>query len=275
MLLLLSLAAVADPIPAGPAERTVTVGDHKLKVFTYRPKGKADGPLLLVFHGVDRNADTYRDHAKPLADKLGATVAAPLFPKADFPSDLYPHGGVWKDGKPRPRDEWSFTLVPKLAAELRRSGQPYFLIGHSAGGQFVHRLAAFTDTEAGRVVAANPGTLLFPTLDAPYPYGFGKLPDDLGGEAALKRYLAQPLTLFLGTADTKQDKNFSRGEWPDKQGDSRHARGSAAFAAGKKLAAEKGWPFRWRKVEAPGVGHSGGGMFGHANCLAALAVDTK
>jgi poly(3-hydroxybutyrate) depolymerase len=275
VLLLLALAAAPDPIPVGAGERTVKVGDRSLTVFTYRPKGTADGPLLLVFHGTDRNASEYRDRAVKLADKLGAAVAAPLFGKAEFPVARYQLGGLMADGRPRPRDQWTWSLVPELADALRRPGQPYSLIGHSAGGQFLCRLAGFVDTAADRVVAANPGTLLFPSAEFPFPYGFGELPAELGGEAALRRYLAQPLTLYLGTGDTVQDENFPKGKWPDKQGDSRYARGKAAFAAGQKLAADKGWPFRWRLVEAPGVGHDSTKMFDHPNCLAALTADRR
>jgi poly(3-hydroxybutyrate) depolymerase len=271
-MLLLTLMLAPDPIPAGSADRTVPVGGRSLRVFTYRP-AKADGPLLLVFHGTDRNAADYRDRAKTLADKLGASVAAPLFGKDEFPTDRYQLGGLLGAGKPRPRADWTWSLVPELADKLRRPNQPYALLGHSAGGQFLCRLAGFVDTKATRIVAANPGTLLFPTTDVPFPYGFGELPAELGGEAAVRRYLAQPLTLFLGTADTVKDKNFPTGKWPDKQGDSRFARGTAAFAAGKKLAAERGWPFKWRKVDAPGVGHSSTGMFDHPNAAAALKAD--
>jgi pimeloyl-ACP methyl ester carboxylesterase len=147
---------------------------------------------------------------------------------------------------------------------------PYYLIGHSGGGQFLTRLAGFVPTEAKRVVAANPGTHLFATRDLPYPYGFGKLPDDAGGDEALRRYLAQPLTIYLGTEDTVQDPNFPKGELPAKQGDSRLARGRNAFRMAERLAAEKGWPFRWRLVEATGIGHDHEGMFNHAACEQAL-----
>ncbi len=67
---------------------------------------------------------------------------------------------------------------------------PYYLIGHSAGGQFLARTSAFVDTGAARIVAANPGTHLFPVKDAEYPLGFGKLPAELTrDEQLLSRFL--------------------------------------------------------------------------------------
>jgi hypothetical protein len=49
----------------------------------------------------------------------------------------------------------------------------------------------------------NAGTYLFPTLSRPYDYGFGGLGGGLGGEAAVRRYLARSLTVCVGTADIK------------------------------------------------------------------------
>jgi hypothetical protein len=188
-------------------------------------------------------------------------------------------GGLMKDGKPRPEAEWTWSLVPKVADELRkregRPDMPYHLIGHSAGGQFLIRLAGFVKTDAVRIVAANPGSLLFATEEMPFPYGFGELPETLGGEAALKRFLAQPLTLYLGTGDTIQDKNFPKGRFPDKQGASRYERGQNAFKTAERLAKEKDWTFNWKVVEAQKVGHNAEEMFKSASCLDALGVRPK
>src|SRR6186997_745961 len=83
------------PIPAGTGSTTVTLGTTELKVFTYKPDGydPKTSTLLLVFHGTNRNAEDYRNFAKPLGDNLKALVAAPLFPSTTFPNDLYQFGG--------------------------------------------------------------------------------------------------------------------------------------------------------------------------------------
>src|SRR5439155_8562390 len=121
----------------------------------------------------------------------------------------------------------------------------------------------------------NPGSLLFPTTDMPFPYGFGELPKELGGDEALKRYLAQPITLYLGTGDTMQDKNFPKGPLPSKQGDSRYERGKNAFKTGEKLAKDRNWEFRWKVVEADGVGHVAADMFQNDKCLEALGLSKR
>lgn len=266
----------ADLIPVGKAKLRVEVRGTALDVFTYKPAGTADGPLILVFHGTLRNAEAYRDHSIGMADRFGAVVAAPRFDEQRFPLPQYQLGGLLTKQKTlAPRADWTWSLVPELAAELRRrEGKPqwpYYLIGHSAGGQFLARMSGFVSTGAERIVAANPGTHLFPTRTAAYPFGFGGLPDEVGDDAAVRRYLAQPLTIYLGTGDVIQDENFPNSEDAEKrQGDSRYARGKNVFAAAKTLAADRGWAFRWRLVEAAGVAHDHEKMFDHPACKDAL-----
>jgi dienelactone hydrolase len=263
-------------VPAGSAKLELDVGGARLEVFTYKPRGFKDGPMILVFHGVGRNADTYRDSARGLGDRLDALIVAPLFDAKRFPGRLYQHGGLLtREGKAAPKDQWTWQLVPRLAAKVRqlegRPDMPYALLGHSAGGQFLVRLAGFLKTDATRVVAANPGTHLFPSQDFTYPFGYGGLPAELSSEAVLRRYLAQPLTIFLGTADNRKDDYLDDSAGANRQGDSRHQRGLNAFRSAEQLAKRKGWDFNWRLVEAAGVGHNARAMFADPACETALS----
>lgn len=273
--LLLSLAALALlassahaglRIPVGPA-RLVVGGPEPLEVFTYRPPTYRDGPLILVFHGVNRNAEDYRNFAITLAERFGAVVAAPLFDRERFPVEAYQQGGVLRDGVAQPRAHWTFSRLPGLMAELRAGlgdpELPCYLVGHSAGGQFVARLAATAGSlGAVRLVAANPGSHIFPDRDAPYGYGLGGLPAELSDDAALQRFLAAPLTLYLGTADNDPaHASLDRSPPALAQGPHRYARGLACFAAAERLARERGWAFNWRKVEVAGIAHDAAQMF--------------
>ena len=96
-------------------------------------------------------------------------------------------------------------LGARFRADEGRPALPYYLIGHSAGEQLLVRLAAFLPTEAGRIVAANPGSHLFPTRERDFGYGFGALPEDLSSDDVLRRYLAAPLTLYLGPGEPMVD----------------------------------------------------------------------
>jgi glycerophosphoryl diester phosphodiesterase/poly(3-hydroxybutyrate) depolymerase len=268
------LGQAAIPVGSGKLELPVGPRRSVIEVFTYKPAAYRDGPLILVFHGVLRNADTYRDHSRDLADRLGALIAAPCFDLERFPIESYQQGGVVRNGQAVPRDEWTFSLIPEIARAILehegRSGSPYYLLGHSGGGQFLERLTGFADTGAVRVIAANPGTHLWPTRDRPYPYGFGDLPSDIADDTALRRYLAQPLTIYLGTGDVEIDQHLDQSERALGQGEHRLARGRNTFEFAQRVAAERGWAFHWRLIEAQDVRHNHDAMFNDARCAAAL-----
>ncbi len=268
-------------LPAGDGKIEVDVGAHKLDAFTYRPEKYKDGPLIVVFHGMLRNADTYRDNAKGLGDRFGALIVSPLFDAKRFPNEAYQQGGLFKKKESKKeskkelqaKEDWTWSLVPKLVDEVRRRegrpDMPCYYIGHSAGGQFLVRLTGFLKSPVQRIVAANPGAELFPTREMPFPYGFGKLPDQLNGDAALERFLAQPLTIYVGSADTEH-KNLDLSDTAKLQGANRYERGKNCFKAAQDLAKSKGWKLNWRLVEAEGVGHDARLMFEHPNCAHAL-----
>jgi hypothetical protein len=260
-------------IPVGSGKIVVEIGSRKLDVFTYKPANYKDGPLVVIFHGTNRNADEYRDFGKGMADRFGALVAAPLFDNKQFPSEAYHNGGMFKKAMLLPPEEWTGNMTPKIAAEVRRlegrPKMPYYFFGHSAGGQFLSRISGFVYPGAVRIVAANPGGHLFPTRDLPYPYGFGKLPKELSDDDAIQLYLAQPLTIYVGTADRGKEQ-LPMGETAMKQGPNRYERGKNCFKMGQELARQKGWSFNWRLVEAPGIAHDGKGMLDHANVVEAL-----
>jgi hypothetical protein len=77
----------------------------------------------------------------------------------------------------------------------------------------------------------------------------------------LRQYLAAPLTLYLGTADTTPRRRFDSSAAGMKQGPHRYARNLACYALAQAMAKERGWTFGWRKVEARGIDHDAARMF--------------
>jgi hypothetical protein len=196
-----------------------------------------------------------------------------VFDKRAFPTWRYQRGGIVKKGVVQDAREWSGTQVLDLVAWARQQeGRPlaYSLLGHSAGAQFLDRLAAFVPTEARRIVIANAGSYVLPSLEVDAPFGLGKVYAGTDGEAALRRYLEQPLTIYLGQGDTGDDE---RNDYPEAlaQGASRYRRGLNAFNAAKTLAQARGWKFNWRLVELPGVGHNARKMFSAPQASEALS----
>ena len=283
LVLTAAAAASAGPFPTGADQRTLNIGGEPVEIYTYKPAGYKGGPLLLVLHGLGRNAPGYRDYALPLAERYGFLVVAPLFDRKHFPHWRYQAGGITRDvsdsyaGEVRlePESRSLGAAIDALVAAVREAeaapALPYSLIGHSAGGQALSRYAAFAPNGAHRIVIANPSTYLWPTRDIRFPYGWDGLPATLAGDEALRRYLAQPIVLLLGTADVKRDRGLNVRPGAMQQGQNRYERGRNLYATAQRIAQERGWELRWRLIEVPGVGHSARRMIGAAEAANAFS----
>ena len=252
----------ADGAEPGSGELATEQRGITLSVFTYRPGGCEPRGVLLVFHGNSRNADDYRDYARPFADRACLSVYAPRFDRERFRSWRYHRGGVIRRDVIQWRYRWTVSIIQDLVqwAQEREGApdKPVYLFGHSAGGQFLSRVAAYAPP-AGvrRFVVANPSSHVWPSLDERIPYGFGWFPE---AAAALKTYLNQPVTIYLGSRDTGS-RLLSQKQGAVRQGANRLERGRNTFNAARALAREKGWDFNWQMVIAPGVGHNARRLF--------------
>ncbi len=273
--------ARAEPIPAGSSQRSVTIGDEAIELHTYKPPQYAGGPILLVLHGLGTNATGYRDAAVPLANAHGFLVVAPLFDRKRFPTWRYQTGGIVRNQRAEgefviePEAQWMgrlfLAIIDAVRAAENRPDLAYSLIGHSAGGQTLSRLAAFVPHQAKHIIIANPSTWVWPSREQRFPFGFGGLPVKMADDAALRQYLAQPITLLLGTADIKRGGDLNVSPGAERQGANRLERGHNAFRAAQQLARDRGWTFNWRLVEVPDIGHSARRMFGSAQAIEALS----
>jgi len=266
--------ANGQTIGTGNGEHDVALTGGTLQVSTYRPDKCRPKVLLAVFHGTDRDAGPYRDRAKPLADKLCAIVVSPKFDAGRFPRDLYQYGGVADRGRLLTSNRSVDLVEPLVAWAQNASGQPglpYILIGHSAGGQFLSRVAAYAPQRALRIVIANPSTWVMPSIDTSVPFGFGKWKPS--PEQSLQAYLAQPVIVDLGGIDTGSDGLDVTADGLA-QGANRLARGRNAFEMGKAVAASRGWTFNWTLIEVPNVGHSSSRMFNATETVSVLRAAT-
>ena len=139
----------------------------------------------------------------------------------------------------------------------------YYLYGHSAGAQFVHRHLAFIGAGGNplrviRAVAANAGFYTVPDFQVPFPFGFGGT-ESVMSEEDLRNYLqvlasrrrggpcaaceggaarcrAQaPLAVVLGEQDNDPfHKHLNRSERAMEQGPHRLARGRHFFEVRRK-----------------------------------------
>lgn len=237
--------------------------ERPLVLECYRPETHTpDKPVVIVQHGMNRNGEDYCKAWIPAADIRRLLIIAITFPQASWPGpDLYNNGNIReKDGTVRPRESWSQAIPGHVFALLRESGvttrDKAYLWGHSAGGQFVHRLMATQPHDIFEAVgAANAGWYSVPTLDLPYPQGLGGI--GLTGED-LGKLLAYPMIIFAGDLDTETAAdNLPKHEAAMAQGPHRFARAHAYLARGRAEAARLGVACNWRLVVAPGIGHEG------------------
>lgn len=254
------------PLPDGRGLVDVDLDGTALSLWTYKPANYVGDGFILLFHGASRAAEAYRDNAAAFADTYGRLVVVPEFDAERFPSRAYQFGGVFReDGTFADAEERTFALVPGLVEYVRgREGVadlPYILLGYSAGAQFLERMAIFLDTDAERLVAMSPGSAVFPTRDMEYGLGFGGLPEEFSSDERLRRYLALPLTIAIGTHDV-EDGQLPRGD-AYAQGVHRYSRNLRWFVTAMDLAHERGWAFNWRLVIAHGAGHPPPEMFSH------------
>uniref|UniRef100_UPI0038F6D65C hypothetical protein n=1 Tax=Streptomyces niveiscabiei TaxID=164115 RepID=UPI0038F6D65C len=158
-----------------------------------------DDEVVFVQHGMLRNGDDYRDFWIEAAEKHNLLIVAPTFGNENFPkAEGYNNGLiVGEDGAIAAQDDWLYAVPARVLAALRKAGvtrrDKIKLFGHSAGGQFVHRLLATqAETPFETAFAANSGWYTLPTLERRFPEGLGRLGL---GEAELARWLVWPMVI--------------------------------------------------------------------------------
>jgi poly(3-hydroxybutyrate) depolymerase len=269
--LLLAIALVisvpaysATPVPSGRWSFVFTDAkgrpDRPIRVYTYRPR-KCDStcPILFVMSGVKRNAYDYLGYWELISDRYNFIVIAPEFTNEHWPkAAAYSQGDVADNPN---RERWSFSAIEHLFDEVRDGQKGYMIFGHSAGGQFVQRMAfLLPDNRATVMVAGNPGWYTWPEwrkdkADSSYPYS---LVNTASGEAEVKRALARRVLLLVGENDSDPDaENLNQSEGAKKQGASRVDRGENFFKAATAAAQALGVKLGWELIEVPDTAHDG------------------
>jgi pimeloyl-ACP methyl ester carboxylesterase len=303
------LGCVADAYPATLANSTLgerwgsfewEARDGVVQTaWTYMPTSWDGESVLFVVHGSSRNVDRYLLAFAPVGERNGALVIAPHFTDEDYPStedwtlgvglDGTPYGEGFHEGEWRNSDDYTLSEIEHvyeaLRTELSLTSCRYDIVGHSAGSQFVQRLAVFRpDARFSQAIAANSGWYTLPgTLDS-MPYGLEGSP--LEGEGDRSAMLGRPLTLLLGELDTEtpeEDSALRDTEQANAQGRNRLQRGRYAIGVAMKEANTLDVALGWRSVEVPGAGHdkdemsqSAGLLFaGVEPCETSVAVDLQ
>lgn len=242
----------------------------KLTVWSHVPKSYTnDYPIVFIMHGVNRDADRYRNEWRRFAETHQFMVIAPEFSKSHFPrSKSYNLGNIQdKENNINPKSLWSFSAIEPLfdyvKTKYQNSAKKYGIYGHSAGAQFVHRFNYFVpDARINIAISANAGWYTLPTSDFEYPYGLQDMPINRGH---IEKAFATNLIILLGTSDTNtKSKTLRKTKEAMQQGPHRLARGNYYYKLTQKIAEQNKMTFNWQRKYAPDVGHSNRKMAAYA-----------
>lgn len=239
-----------------------------VEIFYHIPAGNvATMPILMSFHGVERNGSDYRNYWIAMANANGFMVFAPEFSEANYPTgDSYQSANIFDDGDNpspstyNPNNEWTFSIIDPLFESIKTavSGtqQVYNAWGHSAGAQFLHRFVMYLpNSKLDVAVCSNAGWYTVPEFSVNFPYG---LNNSQLSNATLISAFSKKLIVHLGLNDTDPNAPALRRNSivDNQQGTHRLVRGRYFFNTSTTTATNMSVPFRWEKHEVAGISHN-------------------
>ena len=246
-----------------------------VKVYFHIPETTdANTPIVFLFHGDDRNASAYRDALINKSETYQFILLAPEFSEEYYPTgDQYNLGNVFVDGdNPSPatlnqESVWTFSIIEPLFDYVKQTmsnhAPTYHIIGHSAGGQFAHRLVFFKpNARFDTVVASASGWYTVPDASVDFPYGLKKSP--LINQSLAQLY-TKKLHIQIGSADNDPNSpGLRHNAQADAQGLNRLTRAHYFFNFANDHALENNYTFQWQITTAEGLNHSFGPAVNYA-----------
>ncbi|EAZ95248.1 hypothetical protein FBBAL38_09674 [Flavobacteria bacterium BAL38] len=254
------IATPIDNLSTGSGLFTFTYNvvsfNKTMNIYYYIPENKtASTPILFVFHGTERNASDYRNTLITKAQLLGFIVIAPEFSEQNFPGgDGYNLGNVFIDGDNpsasslNPESEWTFSIIEPLfdfvKTQINNTNGTYYMFGHSAGGQFVHRFLMFNPiARVEKAVVSASGWYTFPTNTIVFPYGTNQSPLE-----NMSSSLFFDKKVYVQVGENDDDPNAAglrHNSFADAQGLNRKERAINYFQFCEQLATTNAMNFNW------------------------------
>ncbi|WP_127138793.1 hypothetical protein [Flagellimonas oceanensis] len=230
-----------------------------VKVWTYKPESWNDkDKIVFVMHGGGRNADDYLNAWTELANKNNLLIIAPEFENkfSKYTTNDYQEGNLFTFfGTKNPKTEWAYTVVENIFDHIKSvnniTNEQYDIFGHSAGGQFVHRMVMLMpESRIGTAIAANAGFYSLPNENLEFPYGIKNT------ETNLQESYKKRLVVLLGELDNDPSLGtFRTTDLAMEQGAHRLERGTTFFNANKELKHKNNWTYNWEIDTIKNVGH--------------------
>ncbi len=232
--------------------RTHLQHDKRFSYYLQWPDSPDARRVLVLIHGISRNASALMNAFAPFALEAGYTVIAPVFARGicgDFQR-------LGRRGK-GPRADWILdAILDEMGAQVGLHLPKFDVFGFSAGAQFAHRYAMAHPQRIRTMTLGSAGWYTLPNQDR-YPYGL-RLRRELPGVAfAPPRFLRVPVRVYVGSADTERDAALNRSRRVEKkQGPHRVARAQTWVDTMNRCAAELGLSQPATLELMPAVGHS-------------------
>ena len=279
VLLSCNSASQLSPVTIPAPGQVTLIEDMFGAVYVYVPTTAPPEPdILVLVHGTpahDESAEAtahyYVTNWLDLAEEHGYMLIAPAFNQADFSSRRGDHAlGGYRGlfGREIGADEWVLRLVTAYQQAYDSPDKPFYLYGHSAGGQFVGRFLVTHPARIKRAVISSAATYPQPNPDVTWPFGLGELHADIEWDAATTNHVdivpdqqtwlaatQLPLTVIVGLNDTSELPLY-----PGQQGRNRFTIGRNWVNDMAALAADNGLESQFRLEMIPGKGHSMSGL---------------
>ncbi|NIV29640.1 MAG: hypothetical protein GWN58_09055 [Anaerolineae bacterium] len=249
--------------------------------YAYVPTIMPEVPEVLVLvHGTPQEGETAESSAEYLAtawidfaEEQGFILLAPTFNQEDFSSRLGDHAlsgyrGLF--GRQVGADEWVLRLVGAYQAAFGSAGEPFYLYGHSAGGQFTGRFLVTHPESVKAAVISSAATYPQPTTEVAWPFGMGELHADIEWDPDTVQHVdivpdketwvaatQVPLTVIVGLNDTGE---LPASLIPGQKGNNRYVIARNWVADMSAFAEANGLESRFQFVIVPGIGHSMTGL---------------
>ncbi len=229
-------------------------GELRIPYRFYLPEQPDAARVLVLLHGISRNAEELIKAFLPAARAAGYLLIAPTFEAHVCPD--YQRLGRWGKG---PRIDFMLQAILENVgsmAGLTITRADWF--GFSAGAQLAHRFAFAYPQRVRKLALGAAGWYTLPTARR-YPQGLrlqGELP---GVVFQPERFLRCPVRVFVGDGDTERDESLNTSRRIDKsQGLNRLQRAENWVCQMNHKARQRGLPAPVDLDIMPAVGHSFG-----------------
>lgn len=216
--------------------------DRELKYFLFVPEGDLSKKKVVVsIHGLSRNADSHFNLNMPFALENDAILVVPYFSSESFQG--YNCLGV-NPGEKR-ADKAFLDMLEEVSEILEMEMEKIYLLGYSAGAQFVHRFSMLYPEKIEKLVVQAAGFYTMPNSSKKFPDGCDTSELEDIPAVNLEKFLQIPTYLFVGEEDILRTPNLRQDEFVDStQGMTRVERGEKWLNTVKNMARE-------RKLETP------------------------